>query len=64
MMECKTCEKGLVLEILEKDVILPGLEDLGPTIKMDAVACDCCGGFYENCENCEAGKRVILWIDE
>jgi len=54
-MKCKNCDKGLVLEIsvnTETDVV------------MEPVACDCCGGYYEQCDNCDAGKRVIEWVDE
>jgi len=57
-MICKNCDDGLVLRTLAHR------KDGDVTITLDPVACDCCGGFFEHCENCEAGRRVIEWIDD
>jgi hypothetical protein len=32
-------------------------------IEMEPVACDCCGGYFDDCENCRAGRRVVEWVD-
>jgi hypothetical protein len=57
-MQCKICKKGLVLKKLEHT------KNGKVTIILEPVSCDCCGGFFENCENCEAGRRVVEWIDD
>lgn len=57
-MQCKICEKGLILKTLahrKNDEV---------TIMLEPVACDCCGGFFENCENCKSGRQVVEWIDD
>ena len=65
-MKCKNCNGGLVLKISE-ETIPPNVAEKylsDAVVKMNAVACDCCGGYFEDCENCEAGRRVIEWVDD
>jgi hypothetical protein len=66
-MQCKKCNQGLALQIAERE-ITPEVRFFIPgdalITALQVVVCDCCGGFYEHCENCETGKRVINWVDE
>ena len=55
-MKCKTCDKGLMLQMAESAAVV--------TITLSPVACDCCGGYFEDCENCKAGHKVIDWVSE
>jgi hypothetical protein len=59
-MKCKVCENGLVFKTHAHRNFSTG----EVTLTLDPEACDCCGGFCEECENCNAGKRVIDWVDE
>lgn len=66
-MQCKNCTKGQVLRKVERTLDEETLKKLGlegPVIGLDAASCDCCGGYYEDCENCAAGKRIIQWVDD
>jgi hypothetical protein len=56
-MQCKTCDKGLVLQSLAHR------KEGNVTITLEPVVCDCCGGYFEHCENCEAGEHIIDWLD-
>ena len=65
-MKCKNCNSGLVLKISEEmippDVAEKYMSDAA--VKLNAVACDCCGGYFEDCENCKVGRQVIEWVDD
>lgn len=66
-MRCKTCNgEGIMLERTqgktEKRQTGEGIL-IEEHISFLPTACDCCGGWADNCENCRAGRRVINWID-
>lgn len=53
-MPCATCHgMGYLLKVVTIDNVT----------QVTPVACDCCGGYPDDCQNCEAGQRVIEWVD-
>jgi hypothetical protein len=60
-MKCKNCNEGLQLKTLAHR--LPNTNGEAFLI-MEPVACDCCGGYFEDCENCKAGCKVIEWVSD
>lgn len=60
---CKTCDaRGLMLETTEYRQVGNGILTEGTEIAMVPVACNCCGGWADDCENCREGRRVINWV--
>lgn len=64
-MQCKTCGTGHGLMLSKREIRVIGD---GNMLDENVVAfipsiCDCCGGWWKDCENCASGERKIDWIE-
>jgi hypothetical protein len=60
---CKTCGEGKGLVFSKREARQVGEGNvISEEVILVPVACDCCGGWYEHCQNCEFGYRYFNWV--
>lgn len=64
-MICQLCNKGIALDMFESwptQAITDNQSYDAADISLQPVICNCCGGHYNDCQNCKQGRRVVFWV--